>query len=239
MLITSFYDEDSKTDKAWFESSNVFYSEFIEDNNENKGDLLITFNNGSTYKYKDVLIAPDYLLFKFGDIEGSHGKALNKIIKPKYEFERMDNKNISDLITERDLCIKKNKETIKNKTYFISGHRDINEEEFTKYKMKISEVLKEKPDALFVVGDYQGVDIMSQNFLIDELKIEPNRITVYHMFDEPRNINPKITNKIGSFENDEERDAAMTNASFEDIAFIRNHQKLSGTSQNILRRKLL
>lgn len=239
MLITSFYEKDSKTDKAWFESSNVFYSEFIEDNNENKGDLLITFNNGSTYKYKDVLIAPDYLLFKFGDIEGSHGKALNKIIKPKYEFERMDNQNISDLIKERDLCIRKNKEAIKNKTYFISGHRDINEDEFNRYKTEINKILEEQPDALFIVGDYGGVDILAQNYIIDELGVNPEQITVYHMFDEPRNINPKIMNKIGGFQTDEERDSAMTNNSFKDIAFVKNHKKLSGTAQNILRRNLL
>ena len=56
------------------------------------------------------------------------------------------------------------------------------------------------------------------------------------MFDKPRNINPKIINTVGGFKTDEERDAAMTNASFDDIAFVRNYTELSGTAQNILRR---
>ena len=29
MLITSTYNQDSKTEKCWFESSNIFYSEFL------------------------------------------------------------------------------------------------------------------------------------------------------------------------------------------------------------------
>ena len=92
---------------------------------------------------------------------------------------------------------------------------------------------------LYVVGDYEGVDIMSQNYLVNNLKVDPKRITVYHMFDKPRNYNSKITNFKGGFNYDEERDAAMTNDSTEDIAFVRDHLQLSGTAMNILRRKLL
>lgn len=239
MLITSNYNEDLKIEKCWFESSNIFYSEFIEDEFKNEGDLSITFNNGSTYKYKNVKITPDYLMFKHGGLEGSHGKALNKHIKPNYEFEKLENKNIQMLNEERIISIEENKSKIKNKTYFISGHRNITEEEFEKYKIEIQKLIKKTPDALFVIGDYEGVDIMAQNYLIEELEISPNQITVYHMFDKPRNVNSKITNMVGGFETDEERDSAMTNVSFKDIAFIRNHQELSGTAQNILRRQVL
>ena len=59
------------------------------------------------------------------------------------------------------------------------------------------------------------------------------------MFDKPRNINPKIMNTIGGFENDEERDSAMTMVSGHDIAYVRNHMEWSGTGQNILRRYLI
>jgi hypothetical protein len=114
MLITSVYNEDSKTEKAWFESSNVFYSEFVEDNEKNEGDLYVTFSNGATYKYKNVQIAPDYLMFKHGGLDGSHGKALNTHIKPKYEFEKMESKDISQLIFEKDELIKQ-KESENNK----------------------------------------------------------------------------------------------------------------------------
>lgn len=239
MLITSIYNNDSKTEKCWFESSNIFYSEFIEDSNKNEGDLFVTFNNGSTYKYKNVQIAPDYLMFKHGGLEGSHGKSLNTHIKPKYEFEKMESKNIEELIKEKEDVIIKLREEKKNKTYFISGHREITENEFEKYKLKIKEVLSKTPDALFVIGDYYGVDIMSQDYLINELNVEPSQITVYHMFDKPRNINPKIMNTIGGFENDEERDSAMTMISGHDIAYVRNHMEWSGTGQNILRRYLI
>ena len=80
---------------------------------------------------------------------------------------------------------------------------------------------------------------MAQHYLIDELKFPPEGIYVYHMFDKPRNIHPLITNKIGGFTSDEERDEAMTKNSDFDIAFVRNHNKWSGTGANILRRNLL
>lgn len=239
MLIVSTYNSDSKTEKCWFESSNVFYSEFVEDETKNEGDLYVTFKNGATYKYKKVQLTPDYVMFKHGGLEGSHGKALNTHIKPKYEFEKVGDKNINDLIHERTQQeVLKRKEVI-DKTYFISGHRNISENEFEKYKIAISTVLEETPDALFIVGDYYGVDIMAQNYLLDELNIAPEQITVYHMFETPRNVNPKIVNTIGGFESDEERDASMTANSSKDIAFVRDHTKLSGTAQNLLRRMLL
>ena len=95
------------------------------------------------------------------------------------------------------------------------------------------------PNCKFVVGDFDGVDIMAQNYLMDVLNVEPDRVTVYYMGDGPKNINPKITQTKGGFKTHEERDSAMTANSFEDIAFVRDHTKLSGTAQNILRRKLL
>ena len=126
-----------------------------------------------------------------------------------------------------------------NKTYFISGHRNITELEFEKYKNILSVILNETPDARFVVGDYHGVDIMCQNYLLDEIEINPQQITVYHMFEKPRYVNTKVINLIGGFKTDEERDSAMTLNSSKDVAFIRNHTELSGTAQNILRRHLL
>ena len=235
MLITSNYNEKTKTEKCWFKSSNVFYSEFVEDEYKNEGDLYVTFNNGATYKYKNVQLTPDYVMFKHGGLEGSHGKALNTHIKPKYEFERISDRSISDLLYEKsqqEILSRKN-------TCFISGHRNITEVEFEKYKIAINNIISEKPSTCFVIGDYCGVDIMSQDYLIDDLGVSPEQVTVYHMFDSPRNINPKITKLVGGFESDEERDAAMTNNSGFDIAFVRNNTELSGTAQNILRRYIL
>lgn len=239
MLITSTYNTDTRTEKCWFESSNIFYSEFVEDAEKNEGDLYVTFNNGATYKYKNVQLTPDYVMFKHGGLEGSHGKALNAHIKPKYTFEKMEAKDVSELTTERVLLQESQTKKDTSKTYFISGHRDITAEEFQNYSQALDKIIKETPDASFVVGDYYGVDIMAQDYLVNVLKIDPAQITVYHMFNKPRNINEKITNTVGGFETDEERDAAMTTNSSHDIAFVRNHKKLSGTAQNILRRHLL
>ena len=127
-------------------------------------------------------------------------------------------------------------------TYFISGHRDITQEEFEKnYGSIIKNIVdNNSPGTIrFIMGDYYGVDIMAQNYLIDNLNFPPDRICVYHMFDKPRNIHPKIENRVGGFFYDEERDAAMTRDSHIDIAFVRDHLKLSGTAMNILRRNLL
>lgn len=127
-------------------------------------------------------------------------------------------------------------------TYFISGHRNITEEEFNKNYAEQLSFIKEhmkKGYYKFVIGDYNGVDIMAQNYLIDNLNIDPEHITIYHMFDSPRNCHPKIKNLVGGFKSDEERDSAMTKNSDLDIAFVRDHNKWSGTAANILRRKLL
>lgn len=127
-------------------------------------------------------------------------------------------------------------------TYFISGHRNITQEEFNNnYGITLDDIIKSNLSGSirFILGDYYGVDIMAQNYLIDNLNFPPERISVYHMFDKPRNIHPLITNKVGGFTSDEERDAAMTRDSHIDIAFVRDHNKWSGTGANILRRKKL
>lgn len=117
--------------------------------------------------------------------------------------------------------------------YFISGHRDLTVEEFNSlYVPVILDILKEDPTCEFVVGDYQGVDSMAQEYLASMV----DKVTVYHMFDSPRNlINPNFKT-IGGFTSDEERDAAMTKDSDRDIAFVRKGKRNSGTAQNIVRR---
>lgn len=127
-------------------------------------------------------------------------------------------------------------------TYFISGHRNITKEEFDNNYAKVLKNITNQPSTAnvrFIMGDYYGVDIMAQHYLIDKLKFPPERICVYHMFDKPRNIHPLIDNRVGGFTSDEERDAAMTRDSDFDVAFVRDHNKWSGTGANILRRNLL
>lgn len=237
MIIKSVYNDKTLTEKVWFDSSSVFYSEFVEHENDNNGELFVTFKNGGTYHYKNVDMVKDYVLFKNGGLDGSQGKALNQFIKPNYEFEKLPDRDVQTLIEEMEKTT--SDKEIKENTYFISGHRDITEEEFEIYRSHIYSICVGNPNARFVVGDYHGADIMAQNFLMDEVGINPENITVYHMFNTPRNANPKVINFKGGFLSDSERDTAMTNASTYDIAYVRNNKKMSGTAENILRRFLL
>ena len=239
-IIGKHYDEKTHIDEDWYESSNVVYSKFIENESDNYGQLYVTFKNGATYHYKDVDMPTDYLLFKSGGIDNSQGKTLNKQIKAKYEYERVSDENIQELMERLENLKNDVEETAPDNgvmVYFISGHRRITQEEFDQsYKPAIDFVIESSPDCEFVIGDYWGCDEMAQNYLMDDLGLDTTRVTVYHMLEAPMYFNKKITNFVGGFESDEERDAAMTEASNEDIAFVRDHTVLSGTAQNILRR---
>lgn len=118
-------------------------------------------------------------------------------------------------------------------TYFISGHRDLTWEEFAKwYAPVISRIVDNETCPKFVVGDCEGADRMAQEFLLS-LGVLPESITVYYI----GNLLTVPPCKCNSgFQSDEERDAAMTRDSDEDIAFIRKGKETSGTAQNILRR---
>jgi hypothetical protein len=128
---------------------------------------------------------------------------------------------------------------MKRITFFISGHRNITQEEFDNNYIPAIQKALEYKNVYFVVGDYYGTDIMAQNYLVDVLGVDPRRITVYHMFTSPRNINPKIQNTKGGFTSDSGRDEQMTKDSDYDIAFVRDPKKISGTAENILRRNKL
>ena len=124
-------------------------------------------------------------------------------------------------------------------TYFVSGHRNITQKEFDDNYVPALRKSIEAGDVRFVIGDCNGVDIMAQNYLVDVLRVDPRRITVYHMFKAPRNKNPKILNLKGGFTSDSGRDSQMTRDSDFDIAFVRDPKKMSGTGENILRRNTL
>ena len=233
-----YYDKKTLTEKVWHNSSMLKYSEMVEDPDENWGDLTVVFNNGSTYRYKRVPLS-EYVFMVSGGMNGSNGKTFNQLVKAGgYEYEKIQPLSQEYIDGELEKVIEIGR--IKTVTYFISGHRDITEDEFERnYKPVLEAIVNDVPDCRFVVGDYYGADIMAQNYLVDVLDVEPERITVYHMFEAPRNINPKITNTVGGFGSDRERDEAMTAASSNDIAFVRNNTMISGTAENILRRHLL
>lgn len=122
--------------------------------------------------------------------------------------------------------------------YFISGHRNLGKEDFEKYYVtKIKEVISNDKNFRFVIGDYEGVDQEAQKWLSKNLKQEDkNRVTVYHMFENPRHYEDEAFRKCGGFLTDIDRDSEMTRVSNIDIAWIYKGRWKSGTAQNILRR---
>ena len=89
------YYSDS-LDRTWYKSSNIVYSECIDNENDFK-TLIVVFANGTRYKYTGVDVN-DYLLFRESE---SQGKALNTIIKAKkYEYEKLDNVDVEALRAE-------------------------------------------------------------------------------------------------------------------------------------------
>ena len=237
MITKKVYDENTHTQKVWYDSTMILYSEMVEDEFENKGNLYITFKNGTTYVYKNVRLE-DYVLFVGGGTDASQGKTLNKVIKSQYECEKIGDADIQKIMTEFNA--KEEKSADIQNTYFISGHRDITDTEFEiNYKPAIEYVVETNENAKFVIGDCYGVDILAQNYLVDTLNVDPDRITVYHAYNAPRNLNPKITNIRGGYSSHPAKDVAMTKDSAYDIAFVREGKNTSGTAQNILRRNEL
>lgn len=121
------------------------------------------------------------------------------------------------------------------RTYFISGHLDLTEEEFKEhYVPQILDALSGS-DCHIVVGDAAGADTMAQGYL-HSLNME--QVLVFHMHKKPRN-NVGGFPTIPGFGTDGERDEAMTAASDEDIAWVRPGREKSGTGKNLLRRSKL
>ena len=110
MIVFKTYDDNTKTDTAWVQSSNIVYTRMVENETENTGNLFITFKNGATYKYKDVTFE-DYLVFIGGGVDMSQGKTFFKIIKPKYDCERVDDENVEKIneMLQEALVREKNK----------------------------------------------------------------------------------------------------------------------------------
>lgn len=98
MIICRDYNKEKRLDRVWYDSSNILYSECDDNLNELK-TLRVTFKNGATYQYESVDVN-DYLLFVNGGLDGSNGKALNKFIKPKYEFIRLENSDVNAILNE-------------------------------------------------------------------------------------------------------------------------------------------
>lgn len=147
-ILAKIYDEKTRTDRVWYESSNVFYSKFVENENDNNGQLYVTFKNGATYHYKDVDMPTDYILFKNGGIDASQGKTLNKRIKGKYDYERVEDADMVMLQEELDK-MRENQKEEKPKTF-----NKILEEMFTETATLLGGEDIDDKDAFFTANEF-------------------------------------------------------------------------------------
>ena len=111
MITFRFYDKEARIDRAWYDSSNVLYSECEDKENDYKL-LKVVFKNGGTYLYKKVDVN-DYLMFMAGGLDGSNGKALNKFIKAKCEFEKLPDTDLAQLNGQLEYYKRRKKEEAK------------------------------------------------------------------------------------------------------------------------------
>lgn len=126
-------------------------------------------------------------------------------------------------------------------TYFISGHRDLTQEEFNiHYVPLIEKIITNDINTEFVVGDWEGCDTMFINYMLEQVDYPP--ITIYHVEKNPRIIyeGESVLNaeeiyniKLRTYD---ECDARMTSDSDFDVAWIRPGREDSHTAMNIKRR---
>ena len=86
----------NNVDKTWYDSSNIVYTECIDNDNAPK-TLKVVFSNGTQYQYNNVDVR-DYLLLRE---DQSQGKALNRLIKEKkYEYVKLENADLEAINEE-------------------------------------------------------------------------------------------------------------------------------------------
>ena len=126
--ICNFYQDN--VDKTWYKSTNIKYSECIDNTDELK-TLKVVFANGSQYQYDDVDVR-HYMLFRESE---SQGKALNMYIKSAgFPYKKLEDADLVKIDEEYEL---------------LTGDNLIIENEGScKIKSPRGEVLYEKDTAL-------------------------------------------------------------------------------------------
>lgn len=118
MITFRYYDKDKRLDRAWYDSSNIIYSE-CDDNENDFKTLRIVFKRGDRYEYSNVDVK-DYLMFMTGGTDGSNGKAFHKFILPKYEAKKLEPVDLNalndDLAALREKKLKEKKEATEKET---------------------------------------------------------------------------------------------------------------------------
>lgn len=82
------YDEKERIDRVWYQSSNIVFTECL-DNPDSLKTLTVTFKNNRRYRYDDVDVN-DYVMFMHGGLDGSNGKVFHKYIVSKYKGVKIE-----------------------------------------------------------------------------------------------------------------------------------------------------
>ena len=241
-VLRSEYNLETLVDEVWYESTNVIYSKYIEDENENKGDLYVVFREGKTYLYKDVSYM-HYLYFKNAAFkDGSSGKALNEYIIKQYAGKKVDDTSIDEILKHL------NEPDGKDVTYFIHGDGEVDEFVFHgMYANTIDYVTELSSDARFSIMFSDGYGIRSVKYLLDN-GFDPSRITIYMMVSDVEKLEEKMSGCNLVRIKDEKYDDGLIRReiqrrTFEDIAYIPQEtlakiSEISKSSYTILNRRM-
>lgn len=123
--------------------------------------------------------------------------------------------------------------------YFISGHRDLTQEEFNEhYISKLERILELDKYAIFIIGDWEGCDTLVFEYLKNRLGMYQS-IGIYYV-GKIRfiNFNQSMYPHIVGYRWDsyDSCDSMMTYYSDFDVAWVRPGKEDSHTAMNIKRR---
>lgn len=114
-------------------------------------------------------------------------------------------------------------------TWFVSGHPDLTPSEFVAHYTKPLGAALSEPEARFVLADAPGAAGLAREYLAGARA----EVCVFHVGEAPRCAAGATR---GGFATEDERDAAMTDASDADIAWVRPGMDDSATASNLARR---
>ena len=119
--------------------------------------------------------------------------------------------------------------------YFVSGHRDLTQEEFDRhYVYLLDRVLADDPYAEFVVGDWEGCDSIFVKYM--EEYYTDALIHIFYVYESRIPEGEFNEYRFHECNNYDDCDETMTRHSNFDIVWIRPGREDSHTAKNIKRR---
>lgn len=96
MITLKKYDNEKHIEYVWYEnSSQIIYTECDDPADELKS-LRVVFKNGACYQYNNIPVDV-YLQFRQGMFNNSVGQSLNKYIKGKFDFVKLNNVDLEEI----------------------------------------------------------------------------------------------------------------------------------------------